>query len=368
MSCDRGYGIKGYPTCSRHASACIDNKRICDAGWSSIGDMELREGYDCDMHHMSLLLGRIATVIAAVVSMVFVLRYIYNEEVWMTKNTFFSIKNVFFSATIGVNVLTIVISSLKIHNPRDYHFGLDYYTSITSIFMGFCINSIEMSFTLIFIKFLNGYSRFLDVKRREHLKISTRWMTKILPIVPFVFASELTVLFVISLHSPRDKNDNGCIAFIWIVIAHYAFVGICLEYIVYIFLTDVGSYLLQTSISTHATEEINSNDRGSSGDRDSFKNPRRLPELEILYKKLLRMNRILAPFYTNGILVNVAFAMWPFLRRKLEHLNIFRVLTLQLVGAGISWTVTIITVKDNLQLLYLYNQKVAPFCVCGMSR
>lgn len=358
MSCDRGYGITGYPTCSGHASACIDDKCMCDPGWNSIGDFELREGYDCDMHHTGLLIGRIITLLTAAVSFLLVSLYVFREKIWIFKNLC-SLKNVCFAATIGVNIFSIVIMSLKIHNPRNRYFGLDYYTSITCIFLGFSINSVEMSFTLIFIRFLKGYSRFLDGKRREHFNKSSEWMNKVLPIVPFVFALQIALVNIISIRTNKDSEDNNSIAFIWIIIAHYAFVGVCLEYIVYIFLMDVGSFLKQSDISHCSTESKNSNDRASSGNRESTNNPRRLPELEILYKKLRRVNRILAPFYVNGILVNIVFAVWPFLRRKLEYLNTFEIMTLQIVSAGISWTVTKISVKENLTNAPDY-QKVAP--------
>lgn len=349
MSCERPYGFQ-YPACSGHASDCLSDACICNSGWTSIGDFQLREGYDCSINKLVIVIWSSVNAYLALQSIVIISYCIHKEKLW-TRAKFFKLKNVCYISFLFLNGGGLAYSILKIINQDKHALGLDIMTSLAGVILVSAVVTGGSAFVLILSKFLKGYSRMLDSKRREHFNSAFACLQWVLPIAPPLTFVGLIVIAVACMNMDKHYSDQFCSSFMAVTSTAYAFYAVCVEYIVYVFQSEVTSYFKQRRrestapilIQSNTTSKTNgykfvqsSKKSGKAVNRDAEVNA----DLKRIHDKIKYANIILIPFFICGIGLNIIFASWGFLRRQSQYLNCFQICFLQIVVPAVALSVS----------------------------
>lgn len=353
-SCDRTYGLPGYPTCSGHAIECLDNRCICQNGWTSVGDFQPIHGYDCDINTIVIRTWSSVNVSLAVIGLLVMLYYLYQSDMCAPDLTWKlrlqkaqKTRNKGILANIIVAIASILCEASVLWNQEKNIMGKSYIRSLSFLLMALAFTTSGTGFVQIMTCFLNDYSRLLDSARRANFIEAAKWMTYLTPKAPVTIFLMLLVIYFLSINMPNRYTDLYCIFAGATMLLAYIFYALCFEYIIYVFMTEVAAFLKQyppnETSSNKILQSIRVNTSGSTERNTSTSN-----ELVVLHKKMTIANKVLVSFFVNGILLNVAFTSWYFLRRKTSYLMSCQMMFIQVMGPFCTWAITKISKNKSI--------------------
>jgi hypothetical protein len=337
MTCDRSsvYGIRNYPACSDHGE-CIDNFCQCDEDWTGFTDLQLSEpGFDCDVNLVSIQDWSAINICLSSLSILVIIYCMVRERIYLPDRRF---KAKFFCMVtfFGLNISALLFSIEKYQDPLNAIIGKSY----TLELWGLGITSLTCygisTYFIIMVKFLKTYSRLISPAARARIGASVDPLISYAPIfATFFFVSYGTLL--LTLHFlPKDYSDSFCTAECILYTLAYVFYGFTLLYVLHVFLNEVSKIINVPKESTLNTVESSKNDTMSI----KTTQVNTLEDTRKVYGKIKLANRFILPFYINGIPMNIFFAAWRFLRRKVVFFFLFQITLVILMSMFLVWSLT----------------------------
>jgi hypothetical protein len=329
MDCDRGYGISGYPQCSGNG-ICIHDRCLCHAGWTSLADMALGEGYDCDINinvvkYWSLVNAPLSTIAFLITCYLLIGEYRYLKA--YKKSLDYKHFSMIFVLLTAISIFMLSIS--KYNAPVDMNMGsaASPYQSVVGVFAIIFITCSLSSFYLILVKFLQGYLIFVDPKIRDGLLLFINRTHTLAYIYPIVNGLLLAIVVGVASTQPTDHSQYYDIAFVGLITITYLYYASTVLYVFEIFLREISNYLKQRANSTTLIE---------SPSRNRVQRNTVL-SAQSLYDRFRKINFLLIQNAVGGAILNIVSLGWSFLRRKVVYMLIFQSSTLVMVGPVIMW-------------------------------
>jgi hypothetical protein len=328
--CDRSlaYGIPNYPICSGHG-VCVDNKCICDNKWTGYSDLELVDGYDCDINHDIVVAWAAIDVCLTAIAMMVIGYYIIQEKM-LTKAKWSKVKSLCFFAFFLMNMFGALHAIEKIRDPMHAIIGRSVYVEIWAL----GITSMALyglsGFFIIMIKFLKSYSRMLDPITKARLYSTMDKLVTLAPIFPTMFLVAYAAIIFSAQGLPPSYSDSLNIGGYLLYTIAYCYYSATVIYVLHVFLNEVGKYLESTKESTM--------DNSLTSSQEIFR----------VYEKVQVAYRFLLPFQVGGAPINIIFAAWHFLRRKLVYLLLFELTTMAVLSAFIARSLTSVRKQNRI--------------------
>ena len=296
MSCYRNYGINNYPECSNNGD-CIDGKCICHHGWTYFSGFEFIEGYDCDIHILTI---RIIFSIILFLSVIFLIVAIYNLYAYpiIFKNIL-HLKNICIISFTLYIIGVFLISYRRVIDPvfnvvgNDFivTFGYGIQTNATSLAVYALLN--------ILMNFLFTYFKNIDPLRRDKFirrLLTTRYCA---PFTVFVGIS-LSILGLLGHLYPKQSDLLNLLSILLFLLGAFAS-GIVLLYTLTVFISEMQDFLLTINLTIQTNIIIN---------------------LEIIdrIKKLKLQRNIFGYSVISCVPSAICFTCWNFLRRKHDYM------------------------------------------------
>ena len=336
MDCQRNYGIPEYPACSNHGN-CINGQCVCHAGWSSFGDFEVMNGFDCDIHILSIKIIGGLNFIIGILTLLYIIYYLIHrhKKIYELKDLF-PIIFMFLSLAISLQGL------YKLINPEKNIMGNTNVLSILS-----CINSIIITSSIIIssaifieisIKFLFGYSIIMSNESKKSILMKFSIIKRInWPTACFhAIAASIPVIFAPIFPQFSDKFAIFYSFEIFFFTVSFTFI-IC--YLVNTIIIELKIYFnnkiyIENQILINNINYLNN-----------------LNNLKLLYNKLLIIYYSILISGFSVFLPNIPFAFWSYLRRKYIYMaQIECLLSLPFI-----WCIMYFLPKINYKFLNIYN-------------
>ena len=347
MNCDRHYGIAGYSSvCSGHGT-CINNQCICNNDWTSQGDFETQENYDCDMNIMTIKVISGFVFCLSIITFISLLRYIYNTPITATtKNNQFDPKKYIPYSRLVYAISCAILSCGKMLYPTKFIVGGQNFYVLATVSACFMFIALGTSASLTIIsnsKFLAGYSKIMSENLRIKLLKDIEFVERlIIPSLLFWYSS--IIFFFFSSIYPKFSDKFAIGALICINIATFGFV-IVNSLTTNVVIKELTEYLNSITNSNENNEYNQNNPNNQINDPISINHANHENQRQHIIDITRRLKLFNKSFITTFVAASPVFifAAWNYLRRKLSYV----ILTAQIITVLTNFLWTLVRVNNN---------------------
>lgn len=189
------------------------------------------------------------------------------------------------------------------------------------------------AYVRVLCDFLKAYSRFMNVERKDHFTNTVTRLESMLAKVPIAVFFMLSASLLPPTLLPEKYMAPFGILFPLSITVDYLLYGMSFEYILYVFLSEIRSFLA-------SREEPSEHFRATASE----------VALKAIYNNIYHGNKILIVFFLSGLFLNITFLSWSFLWGKSVYLNAFQITSIQLLVKFVPMSMKKISnEKENLQ-------------------
>jgi hypothetical protein len=343
-SCDHSssYGISSYPICSSNG-ICVRDECECFAGWTGYTDLQLEHGYDCDISLLAVKIWSTFNFCLGCISLSVIIYCILRDQIY-NHAKIKKVKSVCIMIFFVLVVCTIMFSLEKIMDPESSIIG----RSARLELWGLGITSMTCygvsAYFIIMIKFLRNYSRLLDPKTRALVNDNVDHLIMFAPWFATGFMISYAALLIALHFLPRSYSDSFSIAECLLYTLAYIYYGLTVLYTLHLFLKEMGKVVNNPNAIAERVSKIQNNEslKTSSGAMAGYSS---VDDIKSVYSKIRLANSFIIPFYINGVPLNILFASWYFLRRKVVFFYLLQITLVIMMSAFLVWSLT--SVKQN---------------------
>lgn len=349
-SCDRSsaYGISHFPSCSLKGH-CVDGKCQCIHGWTGYTDLQLEYGYDCDISLVAVKIWSIINLCLSCSSLCIIIYCILNDQI-LTRSKITKTKSICMLLFFSLVTFTILFSMEKIVDPQYAIIG----RSIRLELWGLGITSMTCygisAYFIIMIKFLRNYSRLLDPKTRALLNDTVDHLILIAPWFATGFMISYATLLFVGHFVPTTFCDSFSIAECVLYTVAYAYYGFTVLYTLKVFLKEMDKVVNNPTAIAERVSKVQNNCSLKTGP-EALAAYNSVDDVKRIYSKIRLANSFIIPFYVNGIPLNILFASWYFLRRKVVFFYLLQISLVILMSAFLVLSLTSVNKNGLLQII-----------------
>jgi hypothetical protein len=320
QSCHQNYWVADNPPCSSHGD-CIDGKCFCYQGWTGRSDLEPQFGIDCDISVDSLKIWAAVNLTIGCLVLVIVVCMMFTDKAFHFTTIFSKYKTQCYYSFAIVNTSTIIYSTVKLIDPISYVVGRSIVCSFTSVgVISFSMIGVWAYFEML-ILFLKSYSKFINISVRNRFLEHIRLVSVIGPKFPWVMSAIFVFIFAVSPATSDRYSDVFNIAFLSAVSVAYTYYVFTIIHILRVFLLEIEAFFRRSKEFAVSTNRVNFTIRQ-------------------LHRKVKLVYRMISLILGTSVPLNIIFAVWWFLRRKVTYLIAFQLTMINILTLILIWSIS----------------------------